>query len=759
MFVPSLRVSTLQNSTNTNFAIRGFGNGANNVGIEPSVGVFVDGVYRSRSAGAISDLPTLERVEVLRGPQSTLFGKNASAGVINVVTAKPSGEFGGKISATVGNFDARVIKGELEGAISDTVAYKVSGGFNQRDGYIRNLGTGSEINDRDRYNVRGQLLFNPNDRTEIRVIADYDKIEELCCSSVNLVSGPATDAINAVGGSLVPNDPDALTTFASIDPFNEQENYGISFQLDYDFENFTVTSITSYREIDSFSNIDADFSSADLLTNDITTGIETFTTEIRLTSTAGNKFDWQVGAFYFDEQIDLENNLPFGAGLRPFVDLLAGAGVPGTLSATEGLLGVPAGGFFPAGEGVGEVATLDNDSFSLFGKFDYHFTDRFTASLGLNYTEDSKQASLTQVRSDLFSGIDLPGIGFLFAQLLAPDDIAAQIAVDPNQNPLLALAPLQFLPPAVSFPNAVEDGRTNDSELTYTLNLSYDINDAISVYGTYSTGFKASSFNLTRDSRPVASDIPALLAAGVPVANIPNGDGTFSLIPAAGGSRFADPEEAELFEIGLKARFARGSVNVAIFDQTIENFQSNNFNGTGFNLANAGEQSTLGAEIEITYFPIDAVKLTFAGTFLDPEFDSFEDAAIPNPATGGIGLVSSSLSGEQPSGINEVSISASAAYNFNIVSNEAYVQADFFYEDEVQVIDTVLASIASRETKILNVSGGIKTDSGYSVSLWARNLTDDASLISAFPSVAQLGSFSGYRTTPRTYGITLGKEF
>jgi len=122
--VPSLRIAQLQNSTNTNFFIRGFGNGSNNPGIEPSVGVFVDGVFRSRSAGAISDLPSLERVEVLRGPQSTLFGKNASAGVISIVTAKPTGEFGGNVSASFGNRDAVVLKGEVEGAFSDTAAYK-----------------------------------------------------------------------------------------------------------------------------------------------------------------------------------------------------------------------------------------------------------------------------------------------------------------------------------------------------------------------------------------------------------------------------------------------------------------------------------------------------------------------------------------------------------------------------------------------------------------------------------------------------------
>ncbi|MFT4630353.1 MAG: iron complex outermembrane receptor protein, partial [Dinoroseobacter sp.] len=287
--VPSLRVSQLQNSTNTNFVIRGFGNGANNPGIEPSVGVFIDGVYRSRSAGAISDLPALQRVEVLRGPQSTLFGKNASAGVISVITRKPSGESAGRVAATVGNFGQVVLKGQVEGALSDSAAYMLSAGSNTRDGYVKNLTTGNDINSRDRQSFRGQLVLNPSDNTEVRIIADYDTIDEQCCSTVNLISGPTAGAIRFAGGNIVDDDAEALELYGSVDPTNQLDNSGISMQIDHDFENFALTSITSFRNVDSFSNIDSDFTSADIITNAITTDIDTFTQEIRLTSTNGDK--------------------------------------------------------------------------------------------------------------------------------------------------------------------------------------------------------------------------------------------------------------------------------------------------------------------------------------------------------------------------------------------------------------------------------------------------------------------------------------
>ncbi|NBR01316.1 MAG: TonB-dependent receptor, partial [Actinobacteria bacterium] len=158
--VPSLRIGQLQTSTNTNFIIRGFGNGANNPGIEPSVGVFVDGVYRSRSAGSIGDLVDVQRVEVLRGPQSTLFGQNASAGVISVVTKKPEFKWGGMVEATIGDLNERSFKGKVTGPISETLAFSLAGSKNTRDGYFENLTTGNEINDRDRWDLRAQLLWN-----------------------------------------------------------------------------------------------------------------------------------------------------------------------------------------------------------------------------------------------------------------------------------------------------------------------------------------------------------------------------------------------------------------------------------------------------------------------------------------------------------------------------------------------------------------------------------------------------------------------
>jgi len=200
--VPSLRVSQLQNANQTTFIIRGFGNGANNPGIEPSVAVFIDGVYRSRAQSQISDLPKLERIEVLRGPQSTLFGKNASAGVVSVVTAAPTYEPEGYVELGIGNYSNETAKAYYSTGLSDSVALAVSGSLNKRDGYADNLTTGNEVSNRDRFGVRADLLIEPNEKTRIRVIADYDELDEICCTVANLVNGPTGAAVVALGGAL-----------------------------------------------------------------------------------------------------------------------------------------------------------------------------------------------------------------------------------------------------------------------------------------------------------------------------------------------------------------------------------------------------------------------------------------------------------------------------------------------------------------------------------------------------------------------------
>ncbi len=742
--VPSLSVSQLQSSSNTNFVIRGFGNGANNAGIEPSVGVFIDGVYRSRSAAQIADLPNIQRVEVLRGPQSTLFGKNASAGVISVVTKKPQYEFGGVADATVSNFNGYRLNGYVTGPITENLAGAVSATYNKRDGYVEDLGFGPDQNERNRYGIRGDLLFEPNENMSFRLMADYDTIDEVCCAAGNVVNGPTGAIVQAIGGNLVAEDPFSYEVYYNYGSTNKIDNGGLSFQGDIDLGEVQLTSITAYRESKLDTNQDSDFTSADLIgRNANKTDIQTFTQEFRVSSSGVGKVDWMLGAFYFDEKVEIENDFRYGDDFRAYADVLSG----GALNTVEFILGGPAaiGNLFgQSGQGLAEEFGQDNQSISLFGTVDYHVTDRATVTLGVNYTDDEKDAYGRIINTDAFSALDLVALGVAAG-------VPPQFANDPNFNPFLGLRPLQFLPPFLGFPNAVESGRTHDNDVSTTLRVAFDLTDNVNTYVSYATGFKATSWNLSRDSRPFASDFIAGSPAGSPApAGSPIRNAGLALPNLTSGTRFAGPEEAAVLEAGIKAQFDKVAFNVAVFDQTIEGFQSNVFTGTGFALANAGKQSNTGVELDVTWTPIDPLLLTFAGTFQDPLYDSF-----PNSASG-------DLSGRKPSGIPEVITSTAATYFFKVRDMDSFIRADWQYEGPATYFDDPANQALigeEREVSLFNASAGFETAGGLGVTLWARNLTDDEYITVAFPSVAQAGSISGYPNQPRTFGVTVRKSF
>ncbi|MFT6901079.1 MAG: iron complex outermembrane receptor protein, partial [Colwellia sp.] len=288
--MPTLRVTPLQRSTNTNFSIRGFGNGTNNTGIEPSVGVFIDGVYRSRAAAQIGDLPRLQQIEVLSGPQSTLFGKNASAGVINVRTMAPSFDLEGNVEVGYGNYNQQLVKGYITNGVTDELAFSLSGGYNTRDGYTDSVSGLNKLNDKDRWNMRAQALYEPNQDVTVRFIADYSEIDEACCTVANAINGPTTGAVQFLGGIVNDSaDPFSYTSALNMDPRNTVEDSGISMQVDVDYDSFAFTSITALRRNESTFIHDIDYTSLDIIRESGDTKIDTFTQELRLNSTGVNK--------------------------------------------------------------------------------------------------------------------------------------------------------------------------------------------------------------------------------------------------------------------------------------------------------------------------------------------------------------------------------------------------------------------------------------------------------------------------------------
>jgi iron complex outermembrane receptor protein len=744
--VPSLRVNQLQSSAQTNFTIRGYGNGANNPGIEPAVSVYIDGVPRTRTASALADLPTVERIEVLSGPQSTLFGKNASAGVISVSTLLPEDSFGGMIEATGGNYGARIIKGTMTGPISDTASYRLSASDNSSDGYANNITTGGDVNNRDRRAIRGQLLLEPSDDLSIRLIADYNEIDEICCAASSLVYGGASQVAIMVakgnGFDTTPVDPWARNLNMNYDPSNKLVGKGVSVQIDKDLDYATLTSITSSRRQSLRSRFDPDFTAAEILgDNRVDYDFENFTQEFRLTSNGDGDLQWMVGMFYSDEEVHSERTVTYGDDVAPFAEFLIAAGLaesplaglvtplggglntvsvvltstPASVAggAPDGNTSLTAGWFLPDTGNVDETFDMSAEALSIFTQMDYSLSDQLTVTLGLNYTEDEKDVTPSVIVVDNFAALPLEAAG------------------------LGALSGLQLFPPFPDYgPGTEESGIFKSDDLTHTFRLAYDMNDAMTIYASHSTGFKATSVNMSVDGRTP-------------------------------GNRAADPEEATNLEVGLKASFDNGYLNVAYFQQTIKGFQSNVFSGTGFNLENAGKETHDGIELDSMFALSENLVVGLSAMYIDAVYDEFlngtcDDTGLSEPQYScPDGQDTIDLSGQAPAGVHELSYNVNATYNFMVSDGiDGFFRLEYLHEKDVKVADLIPFSLASRGSDNLNASLGFSSEAGgWDAMIWGRNLTDHETLISAFPTPGQPESFSGYPNPPRTYGLTLRKHF
>lgn len=788
--VPSLKVSQLNATGQTNFSIRGFGNGNGNDGIEASVGVFIDGVYRARTSAALDDLPEIERIEVLRGPQSTLFGKNVSAGAISIVTKKPQFEWGGKAEVTLGNYGLLQTKGTITGPLTDTLAIRLSGNVAGRNGVFQNTTTLTDTTDRNRWSIRADVLFQPSSDLSVRVIADYNLIKEVCCGVTSILNGPRTLAIGAVLQKPIANTSNLFSNnlIFNTDPFNRLQGKGISGQIDWNFGFAKLTSITAYRNQTNQSDQDIDFTGADLANNRTSNEIDTFTQEFRLASDSTGPFNWLIGGFYQDERLRTGREINFGRDMRAYVDALAGgSSATSLLTLLESLQNatnpsiIPTRTYFQAGQGISDAYYMKQTSYSIFGQADFKPIDNLTLTVGGAYLNDKKEATSNVVLRDPFSALNLnniPGLGFipfgalpaavqgclvglkgytpgatvpvnLFgAGLGASLPLATNVgacASPANSNPF-ALNSLQFFygdtanHQPVNFPNATESGVLSGDKFTYAARVAYDFG-AVNAYVSYSTGWKAGAVNLSSDSRP----------------------------PNNGVGRTAAPEEVTVYEAGLKARVRGGYFNLAVFQQEIKGFQSNGFTGIGYALVNAGKQSVKGFEIDAAYNPIPQLNLTGAVTYLDAKYDSFTGAPCfsfdtvrcpRNPTTLQL-PASRDLSGTRPAGIPEWSFSVSGTFTQGITDTlSGYIRGEFDYTSNTPLSDTVPANISTYGQSQVNASVGVAdSEAQLEVMLWARNLTNDRAMGAVFQTVAQDGSYSGYPNQPRTYGVTLRKSF
>ena len=731
LLVPSLTVAQFANSSAAEISIRGIGTNPFNAGLEPSVGIFVDGVYRSRAGASIGDFPVVERIEVLRGPQSTVFGKNTSGGVISFVTKKPEYDLSLDASLSLGNYNSTIFGGSVTGPLGEKAAFRLSGNVNTRDGFIDNQLNGQEVNDRDRWALRGQLLFEPNDDVSIRFIGDYSELDEACCAAPPFLHDPINlFALGLLGGNLLPATPFERQARFDGNLLTTQELWGLSAQVDWSTGWANFTSITAYRSADETNDIDADF--VDIVLSTINRNFEdytTFTQEFRLTSDNDEAFNWMLGLYYFDQDLNHDRVSTYGPTLRPFIDLasISATAPMGAVTALEQILGifrgVAPGTYYAVGDGLlSESFAQTDESFAVFANFDVDLGDRANLSGGLRWATEDKSIVTNVSVIDPFSALDLQNIPEL-ALLMLP------------VNAFAGLIPFQFFPPFTNFTDSI-----SENNVSGTLRLSYDATDTMNLYASYSTGWKAGGFNVS--------------------------------IGSTSSSRSFNDESTESIEVGLKAQLADGKMtaNIAVFDMTLDDFQANTFNGANFDLANAGKKSITGLEIDAVITPSDNVVITVAATYLDDQFDSFVSAScinaalLPTPVPPDLASCdpldpaftsTRDLSGKDDLLTPEWAAASTATWTFPMGNLEGFLRAELRYVGDYNPGGDQDPAKSVDAFTVINASAGIgNPDQGWDLTLWGKNITDEEYAQGIFNAVAQPGSLSGYPNDPSLYGLT-----
>ncbi len=756
---PSIGITQTESSASgTSISIRGIGTGSNNPGFEPAVGIFIDGVYRTRTGIALSDTPEFAGIEVLRGPQGTLFGRNTSAGVVSIETAGPKAEAEKQIYVGATSFDGYYVGGHITGATAENWAARIDAKYRTREGYINDINTGEDFNDVDRYFINGQLAYE-GDNSDLRIIVDTSHADENCCTAVNIAAGPLAAAVNTGAGlagliGLPANNPEAYQVAISPgrDYQEDVDQWGVSTEYNRRINDMNFTSITAYREWEATRNQDVDFSGIDRAYRD-GTRIEdtTFTQEFRLQGDYG-RVNWLVGAFFLDQELGYDDTIRFGSQADLYTDLVTagavGAQLFGTLpfaftptgtAGTPPALGIvrnpvtgapiinPATGtpipiFLPGTpEGAGQQSdsyTVETTALALFTHNEIAITDQLTATLGGRYNYEEKELS-----ADLVSVV--PACDFLAAN---PAIVGA----------LGALSGLVCNPAVNTEFNGTYADTREENEFTGTAKLAYAFNSDLNVYAGYSRGFKSGGYNLDR------SGFDSVLFGG---------DG-----PQTDDLEF-EGETVDAYELGVKSSLLDGmmTVNGALFFSDVKNFQENFFTGINFRTFNVDVES-YGLEVDVAANPTD--NLTLQGGFIYNVAERKSDVSVPT-GTGGILLIAEE--GVQLTNTPEYALTASGTYTYPISDAvELLFHANARYNDEVFTSPAPGQRdlTANDSYLLLGARVGVRDPDGlWELSVFGENITDEYYNLSSFGVPEQTGNIAVYPAFPQLFGVEAKVNF
>lgn len=702
---PSL-VVTNTNPRNTSINIRGLGNNVSvyNDGLEPAVGVYVDQVYLARPGQAVFDLSDVDRIEVLRGPQGTLFGKNTSAGAVVVTTKSPTFEPEAGGDVTIGNYGFRQLHAYASGAlVDDVLAARFSVSKTDRDGYMTNRFDGDDTQDYHDLGLRGQLLFTPSADFKLRVIGDYGRQHSKTAAAVltgvirrydngTNFANNYYDRSTRLGYQPTPINPDARLVDVDANPRYKMNQWGLAAIADLSIPGNTLTSVTAYRAWNWYPHNDGDATSLDAGSDFHQSNEQRqFSQELRIASEGPRKIDYVAGLYYLWQSIDAKAVNAYGRQaatwfVAPTVDQTAAA------AALNGYTII----------GLSKPVT---NSYAAFGQAIWHVTPTIDLTGGLRYTYETKTGYFDQTAT----GASLAGL--TPAQLAAANTIRARYGVANYYTT-----------------------RTREGRLSGSATLSWKVTPDALVYGTYSRGHKFGGLNL---------------------ANIAT-TGPFAADPVI------KPETIDSYELGVKTGWLGNKLtaNLAAFWTDDSDYQTTVVDVDRNNISyftNVGAVRTRGFEGDLRANPAPWLSLYASGAYTDAKYVSYRNSPCPIETAG---QAKCDLSGQRLPGVSKWAASAGGEAHAGVGSvlgrdSEIYFGADYSYRSNFYTTANLSRYSLIPGYSLVNARVGLRTLDGLvDVQVWARNIGD--TLYYQSLSAGTTGSITGTLGDPQTYGITLG---
>jgi iron complex outermembrane recepter protein len=723
-YTPSLKITPGTDSNSTSIRIRGIGSVGTNVGIDPSVGMFIDGVYQGRAGMSIGDLIDIERIEILRGPQGTLYGKNTAAGAISIITMAPSPEaLESEVELTYNSDERAEIHAMVNVPLGDSGnAMRMTGYAVDGDHLYENTFNGEGVNDANKWGVKSRTLFDTSTSDgdglgEFLLTLDYSKEDTDCCAlaaiqyeGLSTLNSPGTNTpsqqlsnelgLNAQGqpilewhsfedstGVLPPRaDPFSNNYWLDAEIYNKVDVGGVALEWNKDLPNEDVlTFINAWRHYKSDSVYDGDFTAYDAVSGSTDLKFDQYSSELRITSPGGATFDYQAGLYAFYSEMDST----------------------GTFTQSQALVnnisvgGLTLGDIFPNGTLNTDVNTYKTTSYAAFGQLIWNITDNFSTTLGLRYTYEHKDREGSQLTTPV-SPIDIP---------------------------------------PVAGPDVYYDEGRSDDDLSPTLIARYFVTPDIMTYASISRGFKSGGFNQRRE--------------------LVGKNGEF------------EPEIATNYEIGWKGSTEdrRLQLNGTFYYVNYDDFQAQAFDGSSLTVTNAGSMESYGSELELVYVPMADMMVGTALGYNKATYQDFDNGqctvdqsfyqyyVVEGAQSGAPGTSSScvqDLAGEPIDNAPEWTVSSFVQYEHDLPAELiGAVRLEHSYTDSFfldQDLDPVLKNDAVHLVNLrFTVSNAEQT---WEAALWGRNLLDEEYYAFGL-DIPVLGGYAGVTAPGAIYGVTV----